>query len=52
MAEVTGIDHIYISVSSLTTSEPCCDRVMVDALGFRQNSFELAGDPHTVFCNS
>lgn len=51
MAEVTGIDHIYISVSSLAVSEPFYDRVLRDALGFRKNSFILAGDPHIQYFN-
>lgn len=51
MAEVTGIDHIYISVSSLAVSEPFYDRVLRDALGFRKNSFTLAGDPHIQYFN-
>lgn len=51
MAEVTGIDHIYISVSDLAVSEPFYDRVMVDALGFRKNRFALAGDPHIQYFN-
>ncbi len=51
MAEVTGIDHIYISVSNLAVSEPFYDRVMVDALNFRKNTFTLAGDPHIQYFN-
>src|SRR3990167_2092360 len=51
MAEVTGIDHIYISVSDLAVSEPFYDRVMVDALGFRKNTFALAGGPHIKYFN-
>lgn len=51
MAEVTGIDHIYISVSSLAISEPFYDRVLRDALGFRKNTFALAGDPHIQYFN-
>ena len=38
MAEVTGIDHLYITVSTLGTSETFYDRVMIEALGFRKNN--------------
>jgi len=51
MAEVTGIDHLYISVSDLAQSEPFYDRVLIQALGFRKNSFTLAGDPHIQYFN-
>lgn len=51
MAEVVGIDHIYISVSDLQCSEPFYDQVLVQALGFRKSSFTLAGDPHIQYFN-
>jgi glyoxylase I family protein len=51
MTDVTGIDHIYITVSELARSEPFYDRVLRDALGFRKNSFTLAGDPHIQYYN-
>ena len=51
MANVTGIDHIYITVSSLAQSEPFYDRVMVEALGFRKNTFTLAGSAHIQYFN-
>ena len=51
MTDVTGIDHIYISVSDLARSEPFYDRVLRDALGFRKNAFTLAGDPHIQYFN-
>lgn len=51
MAEVTGIDHIYITVSDLARSERFYDRVLVSALGFRKNTFTLAGDPHIQYFN-
>ena len=51
MTEVIGIDHIYITVSDLARSEPFYDRVLRDALGFRKNSFTLAGDPHVQYYN-
>ncbi|BAL26997.1 VOC family protein [Azoarcus sp. KH32C] len=51
MTEVTGIDHIYITVSDLQRSEAFYDRVLIDALGFRKNKFSLAGDPHIQYFN-
>lgn len=51
MAEVTGIDHIYLTVSDLERSEAFYDRVLAGALGFRKNSFTLGGDPHVQFYN-
>jgi len=50
-AEVIGIDHIYLTVSSLERSEPFYDRLLQDALGFRKNRFTLAGDPHVQYYN-
>jgi catechol 2,3-dioxygenase-like lactoylglutathione lyase family enzyme len=51
MTEVTGIDHIYISVSDLERSEVFYDRVLLAALGFRKNRFTLGGDPHVQYFN-
>ena len=51
MDEVTGIDHIYITVSDLARSEFFYDQVLIDILGFRNNSFALAGDPHIQYFN-
>jgi glyoxylase I family protein len=51
MAEVTGIDHIYITVSDLARSEFFYDQVLIDILGFRKNKFALAGDPHIQYFN-
>lgn len=51
MVEATGIDHIYISVSDLTASEAFYNTVLRDVLGFRQNRFELASDPHVQYYN-
>lgn len=51
MAEVTGIDHIYVTVSELAKSEPFYDQVLVKTLGFRKNSFVLGGDPHIQYFN-
>jgi catechol 2,3-dioxygenase-like lactoylglutathione lyase family enzyme len=51
MIEVTGIDHIYVAVSDLARSEKYYDRVMLDVLGFRKNTFALGGDPHIQYFN-
>ena len=51
MAEVIGIDHIYISVSNLERSQAFYDKVLVGALKFRKNTFALAGDPHVQYYN-
>lgn len=51
MIEVTGIDHIYITVSDLPRSESFYDRVLLDTLGFRKNSFTLGSDPHIQYFN-
>lgn len=51
MATITGIDHIYITVSDLARSEAWYDKVMVQALGCRKNRFALHGDPHIQYYN-
>jgi glyoxylase I family protein len=51
MTEVTGIDHIYITISDLAVSEAFYDRVMIDVLEFRKHKFTLAGDPHIQYFN-
>lgn len=51
MAEVTGIDHIYITVSDLAKSEPFYDQVMMKVLAFRKNTFAIGGDPHIQYFN-
>ena len=51
MTEVVGIDHIYIAVSDLETSERFYDRVLAEALGFRKNKFAIAGEPHIQYFN-
>ena len=50
MPEVTGIDHIYLTVSDLKVSEAFYDRA-VSVLGFRKNMFEIGGDPHIQYFN-
>lgn len=51
MIEVTGIDHIYITVSNLERSKAFYNTVLLDVLGFRSNSFTLGGDPHVQYYN-
>lgn len=51
MPEVIGIDHIYIAVADLERSEVFYDRVLVEVLGFRKNTFELDGEPHIQYFN-
>lgn len=51
MTPVIGIDHIYIAVSDLARSQAFYDRVFLQVLGFRQNQFNLGGDPHVQYYN-
>ncbi|GBL44398.1 hypothetical protein SFMTTN_0193 [Sulfuriferula multivorans] len=51
MPEITGIDHVYITVSDLEKSECFYDQVLLQTLGFRKNKFALAGDPHIQYFN-
>lgn len=51
MAEVIGIDHIYLAVNDLARSERFYDLVMMDVLGFRKNQFTLGGEPHIQYFN-
>jgi glyoxylase I family protein len=51
MTNVTGIDHIYITVSDLARSEIFYDTVFLDTLGFRKNKFTLNNDPHIQYFN-
>jgi glyoxylase I family protein len=51
MPEVTGIDHIYITVSDLARSEVFYDQVLLKTLGFRKNKFTLGGEPHVQYFN-
>jgi glyoxylase I family protein len=50
MTDITGLDHIYLTVSDLARSEAFYDRAM-RALGFRKNTFKLKGDPHVQYYN-
>jgi len=51
MTEVTGIDHIYITVADLQRSASFYDKVLLEVLGFRKNQFTLNGDPHIQYYN-
>ncbi|MBI5259878.1 MAG: VOC family protein [Burkholderiales bacterium] len=51
MADVIGIDHLYIAVSDLARSEAFYDLALGQVLGFRKNRFTLGGDPHVQFYN-
>jgi hypothetical protein len=51
MAEVTGMDHVYIADSGMTVSEQFYDKVLVNTLGFRKIRFELNRDPHIQYYN-
>jgi glyoxylase I family protein len=51
MTDVIGIDHIYIAVSDPDRSEAFYDRVMLQALGFRKNTFTIGGDRHIQYFN-
>ncbi|MBT9459955.1 MAG: VOC family protein [Burkholderiaceae bacterium] len=51
MTEVTGIDHIYITVSDPARSEAFYDQVLMQTLGFRKNRFTLGGEPHVQYYN-
>lgn len=51
MPQITGIDHIYITVSDLARSEDFYDRVMLQVLECRKNRFTLNGDPHVQYYN-
>jgi len=51
MTEVTGIDHIYITVSDLRRSENFYDRVLVEIMGFSKKMFTLGGDAHVHYFN-
>ncbi|MGH7778891.1 MAG: VOC family protein [Candidatus Binataceae bacterium] len=44
-AEITGIDHVYLTVSDLARSEVFYDRVM-EALGFYKGDAPIGGEPH------
>jgi catechol 2,3-dioxygenase-like lactoylglutathione lyase family enzyme len=51
MPNVTGIDHIYITVSDMARAEAFYTTVLGQVLGFRHNRFALGGDPHVQYYN-
>jgi glyoxylase I family protein len=51
MTLVTGIDHIYITVSDLARSQAFYTTVLGGVLGFRHNRFTLGGEAHVQFYN-
>ena len=50
MVEVFGIDHVYVTVSSLQRSEEFYDLLM-PVLGFRKRAGTIGGDPHLHYYN-
>jgi len=51
MPELTGIDHIYITVSNTAESEAFYDKLMLKVLSCRKNTFMIGGDPHIQYYN-
>ena len=48
--QITGLDHIYVTVSDFAASERFYDRVM-KLLGFRKGTMPVAGAPHAHYFN-
>ncbi len=48
--EVIGIDHVFVTVRDLETSEDFYDHVM-SVLGFRKRETPINGDLHVVYYN-
>jgi catechol 2,3-dioxygenase-like lactoylglutathione lyase family enzyme len=48
--EVTGLDHLYLSVSDFARAETFYDRVMA-ILGFRKGTKAIGGDRHAHYFN-
>jgi glyoxylase I family protein len=46
--EVIGLDHVFVAVRDMETSEGFYDRVM-PILGFRRGDGDLGGDPHVFY---
>lgn len=51
MAEVIGIDHIYIAVTDLARSEAFYDKALIETLSFHKNRFALNDEPHIQYFN-
>lgn len=49
--EVLGLEHIYLTVSSLAVSEAFYDALLVDILGFRKSRFAFGDEPHINYFN-
>ena len=49
--DVIGIDHIYSRYLIWIARRPFYDRLMVNALGFRKNTFMLNGAAHIQYFN-
>lgn len=50
VAEVIGIDHVYLSVSDLEDSTRFWS-TLLGLLGFRSGTFEIGGEPHASWHN-
>lgn len=50
MAEIIGVDHIYLTVSDMDRSEKFYDVVM-DIIGFRKNRFQIGAENHIQYYN-
>ncbi len=50
-AAVLGIDHVYLSVRDLASSERFYDTVLVDVLGHVKARAPIGGDPHIHYIN-
>jgi glyoxylase I family protein len=51
VAEVLGIDHVYLAVRALDVSERFYDQLLGAVLGFRKSSFAIGGEPHVNYYN-
>ncbi len=49
--DVLGLEHIYLTVSSLAVSEAFYDTLLVEVLGFRKSQFTLGDEPHINYTN-
>ena len=48
---VLGLEHLYLTVSSLEASEPFYDALLVEVLGFRKSKFAFGDEPHINYYN-
>jgi len=49
--DVLGLEHIYLTVSSLAVSEAFYDTLLLEVLGFRKSKFALGDEPHINYFN-